>query len=495
MSITLIKSPTAFGTVKSYDELKIIAESTQYAEADCYYRFKTYVKSSGGTYSLLSTNKYYPVSDTSDTLLNTRAEFNVSAILESQFQYIPNPQISGVIVNQHQLKDYKVEISDIWNYSGNQTTTILSATCLNNVGTFERDTTPRIEYGYQRTFLTDDTELTLSDNQYNTLSFILDDSIVTDKQIFARYKVDGKIETYTITSVTEYVEDVTHQYFQFNITGATIDEFTNGSTFIATCLPSVNGVGGTYTIQAINENAGVIELITTTPFSPSKTFSSGTLKTNYAYRNFYLNLTQASLTNKHLSIPASFKNLNTFLSDYSATTEVEITLVKTDYEYTGTTIIDVDGSKTLQVLTNTITINRETCNNNRFEEYQLYYVNDFGGWDTFTLSKKTIKQNKVSRLNYQKRLSTNYLNSDRGTTNIKTNVDEQWIMNTALLESDADVNKFIQLYNSPAVYLIMNDKVYAVNVINTDYTQLQAVNNDVLQYSITIEFSNRLKKY
>jgi hypothetical protein len=413
MSIALAKTIENFTSVNDYDNLKIIPYSDTYYQNDAYYLFKTYVKTAApSTYKLLSTDKYYPLVNPDDALLNTRCEFNPSTILKSQFSYDPQPTLKTVYINTSQIKDFKIEVTDYYNSGLNSGGTVtITGTCNNAVGQFKRYVESASPNNYKPNvitynsgsvgkFLTNYTDVAIPDNKWNTLQMIVENPL--DTRLAVRYEV----------------------YY---------------------------------------------------------TSSGGTATT----KNIDVSLTQTSNMNKYIQIPASYRNLQTLFSgDTALSTWSLINIYVINQIISGGTY------------SNTITLHRVTneCTS-RYGEYQLYFTNELGGWDTMIFDKKNIVTGTIERLDYKKRLRPNYNTYDAGQTNINTTVDEEWTLNTSLLETDADVAKFLELLKSPNVYIILNDELYSVNVLDTEYLIKTVVNGDVLQYPITIKFSNRLKKY
>lgn len=488
MSISLIKTIENFTSVNDYDYLTIIPQSTTYNLTDACYQFTTYVKTADpSTYKQLNVNKYYPLYDADDTLLNTRCEFNPSRILKSELGYLPQPFIKAWSANTSQSVDYKIIIQDLYNSGANTGgTTTITGTTHNAVGDFNRYVisgspmyNPYVidfEAGTVGQFLTNDSNITLKDNKWNTISLLT--SIPTDANLIANYKLFDVKESFSIWLITSGITGVLS--IVINAEYHDVVNYLELGQYTVSNNPTYNG---TYTVDSILELAPNLTVLRTTTAFTGIGNTGGTLTQVQSFTNYEYSISGTSLKNKHISIPGSYRNMQSIIpSALDAWTKCEVNIKNKSNE---------------AAASNTITINRSLAPcNSRYGEYQLFYVNELGGWDTFTFEKKNYVEGVINRLDYQKRLRPNYNTWDRGQTNLNTTVDEVWTLNTNTLNDDAEVLKFIELLKSNEVYIILNDNtLYAVNVLDTKYLIQQAVNGDLMQYSIQIKFANRIKNY
>lgn len=146
----------------------------------------------------------------------------------------------------------------------------------------------------------------------------------------------------------------------------------------------------------------------------------------------------------------------------------------------------------------TITINGVTfravqaCN-----RYALYYVNAYGGWDTFLIEGNTLETDSLTRHDRE----MEYDNSDiqnRGIRNYVNEVAKGYQFHSGWL-TDQQAGRMHHLINSPDVYLydIVRREMIPVTVTDTacDYKTFRNQGNRLVNYTINVQVAqNRIRR-
>ena len=141
-----------------------------------------------------------------------------------------------------------------------------------------------------------------------------------------------------------------------------------------------------------------------------------------------------------------------------------------------------------------------------YETISLCWLNQWGGWDYFTFTKKSIKTINTTRTNYNQLQGTwdktqyNINDVRGGTRAFKNNAIQRIQINTDFVNSDHNL-MFEILQNSPEVYIMkdsdvgttyLNSMLQAVRLTNSSFTTKTIANNKLIQYTFEIELSRKL---
>lgn len=154
----------------------------------------------------------------------------------------------------------------------------------------------------------------------------------------------------------------------------------------------------------------------------------------------------------------------------------------------GTIIIDpslYDGLVAVELGAEKYTI-QSTC-----KRYALYYLNSFGGWDSFIIQSSDTKEQSFKRSEYTK-IANPIIPSDRGRTNYLNEVTTRWSLSTGLM-TDAESLKMHHLIGSTSVYLLDMESglLHSVVVTDSSVTHKTAKNSgrSFPTYTINVELS------
>ena len=160
-------------------------------------------------------------------------------------------------------------------------------------------------------------------------------------------------------------------------------------------------------------------------------------------------------------------------------------------------------------LTETITINKLCPNLKGFESIRICWLNQWGGWDYYTFTQKSVKSINTSSTTFNQLEGTwnaeaYRLNSFRGgQRTFRVNAKEQITMNTDFI-SEADSVWFEDLINSPEIYVLkgfetdetnalLNTYVEPVRLLTNTYQRKTIANDKLIQYTFQIEKSKLIR--
>ena len=163
------------------------------------------------------------------------------------------------------------------------------------------------------------------------------------------------------------------------------------------------------------------------------------------------------------------------------------------------------GASSLEVVT--INLNCPTAKN--YESIRLCWLNQWGVWDYYTFTKKSIKTLTTQGSTYDQlggtwNESAYYLDTYKGGKKaFRVNTTEKITMNTGFVTEDFNV-MFEELINSPEVYLLegyqadlitpaLNQYVTPVRLTTSNFTKKTVANDRLLQYTFEIEKSRTLR--
>lgn len=139
-------------------------------------------------------------------------------------------------------------------------------------------------------------------------------------------------------------------------------------------------------------------------------------------------------------------------------------------------------------LTESYVFNAEdTCS-----KYVLYYVNKYGGWETYNISGKVLPKQNITRNTYLSNADNNYKRNFATKSYLNT-LKNQWQITTGYFD-DEQSELFSQIYSSPIVYLhdIEKDEIIAVNITDKNVDIKQYSNqkkNPFFTYTLNVEAS------
>ena len=135
-----------------------------------------------------------------------------------------------------------------------------------------------------------------------------------------------------------------------------------------------------------------------------------------------------------------------------------------------------------------------------YETIRLAWLNRLGAWDYYCFTKKSTKNVKVRKKLHRKTIgnwadnpATGYTYSqyERGNGVVAVSALEQFEANTDFI-SEQEAIYLESLFTSPNVYMIDADDVMPVIVNDTGYTKQSLANDQLMQYSISIEKAHKL---
>ena len=211
------------------------------------------------------------------------------------------------------------------------------------------------------------------------------------------------------------------------------------------------------------------------------------------------NIPFSSSINKRMTFFGCFPaNLENWSANYAAAVTAGLTYY---------TINAQDPSNDQSLRTMTIRLNCPDLKN--FEPIRLTWLNQFGVWDYYTFTKKSIRTTSTQGTTYTQLAGTwndsRYrLQSYRGgKKSFRVNATEKIRVNTDFVSEDFNV-MFEELINSPEVYLLdgfqtddtfssLNNYVTPVRITTSSFTTKTSANDNLIQYTFEIEKSKTLR--
>jgi len=163
----------------------------------------------------------------------------------------------------------------------------------------------------------------------------------------------------------------------------------------------------------------------------------------------------------------------------------------------------------LSARTQTYTININCTNTKGYESIRLCWLNQWGVWDYYTFTQKSVRSTTTQGSTYTQlegtwNQSKYRLDSFRGGKKaFRVNAMEKITMNTDFV-TEADAVIFEELINSPEVYLlkgyqtdnarsVLNQYVTPVRITTSNFTTKTIANDKLMQYTFEIEKSKTLR--
>lgn len=127
-------------------------------------------------------------------------------------------------------------------------------------------------------------------------------------------------------------------------------------------------------------------------------------------------------------------------------------------------------------------------------KYCLYYLNQYGGWDSLLFRGRELKTDDLSRLSYKK----NYVaqSTDFHKVDYLTTLQEKWSLNTSFLDN-IESSKMINLMASNKIYIhdLETGHIAPVNITNSNCEHKTYANQGRKMATYTIEVSASQPKY
>ena len=126
--------------------------------------------------------------------------------------------------------------------------------------------------------------------------------------------------------------------------------------------------------------------------------------------------------------------------------------------------------------------------------YCLYYLNQYGGWDSLLFRGKELKTDDLSRLSYKKNYVAQSL--DYYKTNYLTTIQERWSLNTSFL-NNIESDKMINLMASNKIYIhdLVEGFIAPVVITNSNCEHKNYKNQGRKMATYNIEVSASQPKY
>jgi hypothetical protein len=161
-------------------------------------------------------------------------------------------------------------------------------------------------------------------------------------------------------------------------------------------------------------------------------------------------------------------------------------------------------------ISKTYTIKLNCPNGKGYEPIRLCWLNQWGAWDYYTFTQKSIKSTSTSGATYNQLAGTwneSLYRPDSykgGKKAFRVNATEKITMNSDFVTEDEAVI-FEELVNSPEVYLlkgyedivettsVLNQYVTPVRLLTSSFTKKTIANDKLMQYTFEIEKSKTLR--
>lgn len=157
----------------------------------------------------------------------------------------------------------------------------------------------------------------------------------------------------------------------------------------------------------------------------------------------------------------------------------------------------------------TITINVNCPDLKNYESIRLCWLNQWGAWDYFTFTKKSVRKTSTQGTTYTQlggswnEQQYKVLSYKGGKKSFRVNATEKITMNSDFISEDHNV-MFEELTNSPEVYMLesyqtditgsaINNYVTPVKLTNSSFTKKTRANDNLIQYTFEVESGKTLR--
>lgn len=133
----------------------------------------------------------------------------------------------------------------------------------------------------------------------------------------------------------------------------------------------------------------------------------------------------------------------------------------------------------------------DTC-----KRYCLYYLNAFGGWDSYCFNKTSKESDDFTRSTFKRRI--NNQNIVHGRVEYKNRIQKKWTLKTDYLNDNQSLILARHMMSSPCAYLhdLEEDIIYPVIITNksTDYKTFIRNGRKYSRYDVTVELAQDRKR-
>lgn len=205
------------------------------------------------------------------------------------------------------------------------------------------------------------------------------------------------------------------------------------------------------------------------------------------------------------TLPFGPKNLN-YIGLHSDNYELYIYTGGTYHSFNGTPISsDVDYySIVLQESGTSWDNTSETLyayvdrNSSKFDGVQFLWLGDLGNYETFTFIAKDVKTYNIEKVESRKNywdfnITYTYKIGDRGRRLVSVKTQEEHSVYTGWISSEISEN-LMELYRSPEVFIIQNDNIYPIIIMDKAIEEKTKLNNNNQMFFHTITFEMGYEK-
>ena len=213
--------------------------------------------------------------------------------------------------------------------------------------------------------------------------------------------------------------------------------------------------------------------------------NSTLIKTTYILNPF------ASVSNtasRFITLPAGAANLNLILNaNLDATTQNQGNIIPSNTSFYNIRSFGIGSAS--KIVRYNIT---EVCS--KHTPVRLHFLNQFGGYDSFTFDLLNTFTSNIERKEYRQNLggfvgsTYTYDIKDRSATIFDTQIKTIQTLNSNWI-TDTEAGWLEQLLTSPDVYIEVGTQLQAVNITDSSYTQKKTVNDQLFNLTVTIEKS------
>ncbi len=160
-------------------------------------------------------------------------------------------------------------------------------------------------------------------------------------------------------------------------------------------------------------------------------------------------------------------------------------------------------------ISNKYTININCPNLKGYESIRLCWLNQWGAWDYYTFTQKSVRSISTSGSTYEQLAGTWNEKAYRvdsykgGKKSFRVNATEKITMNSDFV-SESENDMFEELINSPEVYILegyqddgpysaLNQYVKPVRLTTSSFTKKTVANDKLIQYTFEVEKSKTLR--
>lgn len=205
----------------------------------------------------------------------------------------------------------------------------------------------------------------------------------------------------------------------------------------------------------------------------------------------YINNPFAAVSNtasRFITLPAGPSNLNLILNaNLDAGTQNQGNIIPSNTSFYNIRSFGIGSAS--KIVRYNIT---EVCS--KHTPVRLHFLNQYGGYDSFTFDLLNTFTSNIERKEYRQNLggfvgsTYTYDIKDRSATIFDTQIKTIQVLNSNWI-TDTEAGWLEQLMTSPDIYVEVGTQLQAVNITDTSYTQKKTVNDQLFNLTVTIEKS------